>query len=378
MRLAPFLLLVATTSAHAGEGVAMKVGKDGEPLDEDGDVIFQEETAETVRPEGEDPPTAPLPPPPVDPDAPPPDPLHPQHRIEYNNLLGVRYNALGLVDRFDLFYRYRLYDDPGALYREGAVGIGITPWISPAFIRIGPMVEVRPLTILTFQAGYFFNAFFGTFNQLQGFASALEAYDDDTLDARNEAGIGGPTTGGEFQATAQLLLKVGNVVLRDTVGVFVSHHDIPGGGSVYYEQTNDILRSNDQPTVVNDLDLVYLTDFSLIAGARFNQTKHFYAARDFRPGEPTDDPNGPTLRIGPLFAYRFGDVNRNLQAPTVLLLANWWLSHRYRTGATVSPAIPNISAAFVIKGDVWNSDVGLVTDETPPPEAASIPSFRGL
>ena len=42
-------------------------------------------------------------------------------------------------------------------------------------------------------------------------------------------------------------------------------------------------------------------------------------------------------------------------APTLLLVANWYLSHRYRTGADTSPALPFLLAAFAFSGDLVRS-----------------------
>ncbi|MEM9697120.1 MAG: hypothetical protein AAGA56_31595, partial [Myxococcota bacterium] len=180
------VLAGASTLATAAAGQPLaRVGPDGEPLDEDGEVIFAPETAESVRPKGEDPPVSPIPEPAPKAD---PKPLRPRHRVEYDSLLGLRYNPLGAVERFNLFYRYRVNDLPGDLYRDADVGIGIVPWVSPAFVRIGPMLELKPLTILTLQAGYFFIGQFGSFGQLQGFDSAADEYDDDTLDERDAEG----------------------------------------------------------------------------------------------------------------------------------------------------------------------------------------------
>jgi len=329
-------------------------GPDGEPLTDEGEVIFGEATADSIRVEGEDPPVSPM----IEPESPPDQPLRPQHRVEYNNILGLRYNPLGAVDRLDLFYRYRLYDLPGALYRDASFGFGLSPRASPAFARVGPTLEIKPLTILTIQAGYHFFSHFGTFDLLQGFESALDDYREVTMEERSANGEAKAAIGHELQVMAQFLIKVGNVVVRDTLNIYVTQHDLPAGTTLFYDQRHDILRSNGRPTFVNDLDLVYLTDFGLIAGARFNATHHLYDAEaDYRPGETVENPN-EILRLGPLFAYRFDDVDPTFRAPTILFLTAWHIKHRWRTGVEFSPMLPNISLAFVFSGDVWNSNVG--------------------
>jgi hypothetical protein len=37
----------------------------------------------------------------------------------------------------------------------------------------------------------------------------------------------------------------------------------------------------------------------------------------------------------------------------VILLAQWWLSHRYRTGRDVSQGVPLLGIAFQFNGELW-------------------------
>ena len=44
------------------------------------------------------------------------------------------------------------------------------------------------------------------------------------------------------------------------------------------------------------------------------------------------------------------------EKPTLLLIANWYLSHRWRTGADVTQAFPYLALAFRFEGTLWASD----------------------
>ena len=88
--------------------------------------------------------------------------------------------------------------------------------------------------------------------------------------------------------------------------------------------------------MTNDSDVLYIADFGLTAGIRTTVTKAFYPDDVFLPGESTDDPNGPSVRMGPLIAYTFYDKpeeKKRFNKPSILLVTQWWLKHRYRTGA---------------------------------------------
>ena len=42
--------------------------------------------------------------------------------------------------------------------------------------------------------------------------------------------------------------------------------------------------------------------------------------------------------------------------PTLYLLAQWWVKHRYRTGQEVSQGLPMIVLGFSFTGDLWKRD----------------------
>ena len=69
---------------------------------------------------------------------------------------------------------------------------------------------------------------------------------------------------------------------------------------------------------------------------------------------------GRTLGIGKLtelagkratVAY-FDEPGEAFNKPTILLLVNWYLDHRWRTGADVSQAFPYIVLGFAFSGDL--------------------------
>lgn len=282
-------------------------------------------------------------------------PLHPLHRIEYASLLGGRINPIGLEERFDLYYRLRLYRDPSPILREAALGIGFTPTISPAATRLGATVEFRPLSILLLSAGYYWVGWYGTFRQLQTWDSPHVDFSDSTMEDRSEA-FAYATKGTEVQLRAQLLGKVGPIVVRNDLNVFNAFVETREGEHLFYDQRIDLLRSTSAFSLTNDTDVLYLSDFGFIGGARLNVSTHLYRDTDFRPGESTDDPNGPIVRVGPLLAYRFFDEpGAAFNQPTILAIANWYLMHRWRTGVDTNQALPYIALAFSFSGELWSS-----------------------
>jgi hypothetical protein len=281
-----------------------------------------------------------------------------RHRLTYSNLLVVRYNPLGCEDQIDLRYRFRLYQKTSLLYRDAHLGVAFTPTINFALSRVGVSVIANPLAVVTLSAGYYFNVWYHAFGHLQSFPSARDAHSDTDLDRRDEDhGLSYGTTGHEAQLSAVLLAKAGAVVFRSDNSFHFTALELKGGDTVYYTPRQDVLMPNRGWIMTSDLDVVYLTAFGFLAGIRASLVHAFYTARSFADGEPMDNPSTPTIRIGPIAAYTFFDrPNKKLNKPTILLIVNWWLLHRYRTGEDVPRSIPYALLGFRLEGDLWGRD----------------------
>jgi len=290
----------------------------------------------------------------------------PRHRIIYNNLTAVRYNPLGLVNEFTGGYRYQLVEKKDSvLFGESFVAAQVHTFITPAYGRIGPKIDIQPLALLNLSATYDFTGYFGTFGLDQSFKSPTDDWSDSELDRRKDSND--PTLRnykhiGHFVTLAALLqAKVKNIAIRNNLKFYYSDYDLRAGDTVAYDQTLDIPLPNRGWAMTNELDLLYLFDFGLTVGARYTLTEAFYQARHFQPAEPLSHPNGPTHRVGPALLYTFFNrPHQRFNKPTLILLTQWWAAHRFRTGQDVSTAVPYLVVGFRFEGDIlpnpatWN------------------------
>lgn len=280
-------------------------------------------------------------------------PLHAQHRVVYDNLVAARLNPLGLEDRLNLGYRYRLYDDPGLLWRDAYAGVAFTPTLNPAVARVGASLEVKPLAVLMMSVGYYFVGWLGTFQYLQSHDSPHAAHSDAALDEGADAEKNYSTVGGELEIKVQALAKVGPVVLRNTLNLFHSDMRLKNGQRLYYNPRVDAMVPNQGWHLTNDTDLVWLFRFGLVAGLRTSVVHAFFDDEHYRAGESTENPNTPIVRMGPILAYVFYDrPESRFNKPTVLLIANWHISHRWRTGEDISQAVPYVVLGFKCSGEL--------------------------
>ncbi len=282
----------------------------------------------------------------------------PQHRLVYRNALVLRLNPSGLIDDARISYRWRLYRSESVALRDNFIGVGLAPGASPAFGRLGAMVEVQPLTILQLYGIYEWVQYFGTFNFLQSFPSARSEFGDALLAERGALPAGDParnyvTNGTQLILGANLQLKLGPIVARPQARRrrpdVKRRQGAPGVYDIFY----DVLAPNRGWFLTNDADVLYMPNPSgLVVGLRYTATQPFYGPEHFAPGDPRENLNG-THRVGPLLAYTFfSQDGAAFNSPTVLLLAQWWVSHRYRSGQQVSPFIPMIAVGFTFNGDL--------------------------
>jgi hypothetical protein len=277
----------------------------------------------------------------------PPDPPIPPHRITYDSLFGFRLNPLGIEEQYALSYKARFYASDSKALRENYFALNLAPTLSPAISRFGGNVEVRPLTILSLSAGFYQVAYLGSFGTLASYPSAASDYSDTAIDAGKDAGTNHPAKGFEVVGRATALAKAGPIVFRSDTLVYYTDLGLSEGDTVYYYPRLDVIAPDGGVMIASDLDVAWLTDFRLLAGARASVVDSFTDAAD----------PDPLVRVGPLLAYTFFDEpGARFNKPMLIGILQWWLLHPYRTGEDVHQAIPYGTIAFRFEGELWRSE----------------------
>lgn len=270
------------------------------------------------------------------------DQAPPQHRIVHRNTLALRYNPLGLIYDGRFMYRLRLYESDSKALRDNFLGVGVAPTLSPAFMKVGPYVELNPLTVFGVWAAMQVVQYFGSFNLLQSYPDAHADFSDTAI--RNNGANRQTASGWELTLGANLTLKFEWLLLRSQARLVNGNLAVRAGDTAYYDQYYDALVPNHGWTFSNDLDVLFQgLENKLIAGARYTATIPLF-------GDPSVD-NG-LHRVGPFVGYTFKiQDGATFNTPTVFILVQWWVKHRWRTGVDSSPALPMLGAGFQITGD---------------------------
>ncbi len=276
----------------------------------------------------------------------------PPHRLVYRNFTAARVGPLGLVNETTLGYRAQLVDKATRLFIDSYALVAAKVFLTPAFVRVGPVIEIQPLAVLNFGASYDFVGTFGNFGQVQSYPSAADRSGPDEFDRNKDAGLNYRTRGHLVSLWGLLQGRVRNVVIRTATRAMWSWFELRAGDRVYYDQALDIPMGNRGWAIINETDLIYMFP-KLRLAVRHSVTQAFYESKHFAPGEPVSQPNGPTSRLGPAVAYTFFDrPGTRFNRPTVFVLSQWWLAHRWRTGAERHAAIPYAAIGFAFEGDI--------------------------
>lgn len=292
----------------------------------------------------------------------------PRYRLLATSILGASYNSDGVEELVRLGLQMRLYRSDSPAFRDNFVFVGVNPRLNPTAARLGPTIEVQPLSVFNLKLNVEFVDYFGLLSTLQSFSSPLAAFDAATRERNHEAGKSYGTTGVRLSITPFFQMKVGPIALRNRFTLEYLAIGLRGGDTVFYEPAFDTLTPGKGTFLSDDLDLFYVQDlpaggfFShgrIAAGLRYSGFKPLFDETDFRPGEDRSKENNEVHRMGPLVAVTlFDDGYTKFHEPTIVAMAQWYAAHPNRTGKDSDQAVPYLVLAFIFQSDLWTSEAG--------------------
>jgi hypothetical protein len=276
------------------------------------------------------------------------EPPDPDFRIAISSLIAARVNPLGLEEQLRIGPQQRLYRSDKLALHDNFVFVGLGTKLSPAYLKIGPTWDVQPLSILNLRFSVELMKWFGTFNFLQSFATPTADYSDSTLSRLKDSAY--TPLGVHFTFEPLVQMKFGPIALRNRFSVEYWAMNTRPGDTVFYDPTLDTLVPSRGWVIADDLDVVYVDKRRFVVGVRYSVVQPFYSSNDFLPGEKQDI-NNRHQALGPIAVYTFRDRPR-FYKPSLILIVNWFVEHRWRTGADVSPGIPYAVLAFAFSSEL--------------------------
>jgi hypothetical protein len=275
----------------------------------------------------------------------------PDRRFVINNLFVFRYNPVGIEDQIRAGFQLRLFKRDDVLFRDTFVHIGVYPKINPAYLKLGPSIEIQPLSMFNLRAAVELVDFFSSFGFLQSFQTPTAEYGDSALGQGQADGRNYATSGVHAMIEPLVQVKFRSFALRDKFAAEYWRMNVRKDDHVWYDATLDTLVPANGWVLTNDLDLLYLTRFGLTVGVRWSLVKPIYPSGAI-PAGASDNSH---QRIGAILAYTFFDDGFTaFNKPSLLVISSWYFDHRYRTGADPAGggALPYVIAAFAFQSDL--------------------------
>ena len=291
-------------------------------------------------------------------------------RLMVSDLTIIRLNPTGLETRARVGVQKKLFPSDMKLTENNFFFAGVFPKLNPASAHIAIGGELQPASIFNLRTFVEAQKYFGTFGYLQSFGSATANYSDATLaenkDNPTPATEPQAATGMRFSVQPMLQLKLGKVAVRALAMFDYWNVNIRPGDTVAYEPTVDTLLPDQGWTVSTDTDVLYVPGNGLAAGLRHSWVKPLYTSKHFTgmADENAYDGKNSHQRLGLFAAYTLRDDGPSrFNKPTVILIASWYLTHKYRAGEpdTLDPghdagdyrtrAFPYFIAGFAFESD---------------------------
>jgi len=285
----------------------------------------------------------------ADPAPAPPPPL----RIFMENVLVGRVNPLALADLFRVGLAARLYRRTRPILRDNFLLFAASPRLTASSLRVGPQVELQPLSILSLRLTGELVRFWGLFDSVQSFASPYANWSDSALSKNGKLGLSYPTEGVHLIFEPMVQLRFGPIAVRDRVTIEYWNMHLRPGDVLFYEAGSDTLVPNNGVVLSNDVDVAWLTRVHLAVALRYSIVVPLYQNEHYAPGDVHDAALNRQQRLGPALAYTFMDRQfTRFHSVTLFGVAAWYLEHRFRTGADVSAAMPYLLGGLSFQSDL--------------------------
>jgi hypothetical protein len=280
--------------------------------------------------------------------------------IAFSNQFALRYNPLGLQDELYFGYKKKLFKAPKnkLLFGKSYIWTGALIRVNPQFAHFGGFIRTLPIAILELQASAV---------GVLGFSDSKSVQDKSyfTAATRQASAEAGSITDNGWIATLKARLQYKKDAIAIRSAHLFRHLSIDGESTsgMFYDQNLDLVLPFNSWAYQTDTDLLYADDNKQwVLGLR-----HTYARSLSDVAQPSTSlaaqPNEAQLheihRAGPLFAWKFkqkasakSKKSKDPLKHALLILSQWHIKHRLRTGNPTPGAIPYFAVAYVVSGTV--------------------------
>jgi hypothetical protein len=269
----------------------------------------------------------------------------PLDRFWYNSAVFARVNPLGLINVNRFGWRRRLSTSDSVLWNDTYTFLGGSAVITPAWARAGVYAEVAPIALFRASADVGVTGYYGTFDQVLSFEDPGARYSDRTISDLSDRAA--PRAGWYANFSHTIQAKAGPIAVRSITQYTMINLGLPDDDAYFYDQMWDRLAPNGRFMILNDLDTLF------VAGKKRIGLRYTFS-HNLAGGDRDTDGGMSHNRLGPLFAMQLSDkpVGSKFNQATFFALAQFWLTHPYRTGDEQSQFLPLIAVGIAFNGDL--------------------------
>jgi hypothetical protein len=254
-----------------------------------------------------------------DPQAPPPSTQAPVRTVDVT--AGGSLNPPGLQTQVDVQWLWPTTRSTNPLVSSAHVAAGVSGYLSPSYTRVGPWVEVSPLSILDVRVGVEPTYYFGTFGSVVSFTGYGEDFSWESIRARADQA----TTGVALRAYVKPTFKMKAGPVMGAFSTQFERWRSNASGPLFYEPYWDTLvRASGQTLVYTSAAVLVQTmgtsRHSLSVGG-LHAFMHVYGA-----------PNNNVQRVGPMVVYEANGRVLGLPRPRVVASLSRYLSDPNKKG----------------------------------------------
>ncbi|MFM7199894.1 MAG: hypothetical protein ACKO6N_03815 [Myxococcota bacterium] len=274
-------------------------------------------------------------------------------RLYLGSLSVIRLNPVGLETQNKIAFNHKLYASSNPFLANNFLELAAMLKLNPAYLKVGPLVELQPASVFNLRLGYEYLRFFGTVNYLQSYDLPSADYSDPTRNDVTDA-LAYATSGHHLFAEPTLQMKLGAIAVRakwafEYWNMGLNDSDANGVmDTVFYDATLDTLVPGNGFIWTQETQLVYAKN-RLTVGLQYNAVHPVYGEAQ-GASELAEGFDLTTHRkIGPLIAYAFNTREfTKYNRPTLLLSTGYYVKHQYRD---------SISTPYILVGFAFNSDL---------------------
>jgi hypothetical protein len=279
-----------------------------------------------------------------------------RHALIFDNMLALRTTPWGAVNRFALGYRRQFIDKSAPLFADTYFAAKATTSITPTFALAGARVEFAPLAIVRLAFTQQFVGYFGNLGNLQSFADPRAETSPQALRENRKAGRSYASWGYVTQIEWILQARLKQWIARNEVTSQFSLLQVRAGDRMFFDRLLDLATPNHGWSHTNNFDVFFERRPGQMFGLRSTTIASHFAAQHQVPGTGNKPFNAWIERVGPAWLQKLPlRTKRASTVTSVFALVQWHLIHPYRTGQSVSAAIPTISAGVIVSGELWRS-----------------------